>query len=94
MELTEVTLSAFKDELEKIAGGFSRSGIRPYKADTLLKHTGRFVKRNFMTKKSGVKSTLAIGATGAAAALYGERKLKKAVDDYRMGREIRKQQGG
>lgn len=29
MELTDVTLSAFKDELEKIGGGMARSGRSP-----------------------------------------------------------------
>jgi len=103
MELTDFTLSAFRDELDKIAAsGFSRSGVRPYKADTLLKKTGRFVKKQFMKKpgdlmKTGAstKQILTAGAAGAAAALYGERKLKKVVDDYRTGREIRRaQQGG
>lgn len=106
MELSEVTFSAFKDELEKIGGGFTRSGIRPYKADTLLKQTGRFVKKNFRVGGAKMKTSAAkpgfsgrqVGAaalTGGALAIYGQHKAKKALEDYQTGREIRKaQQGG
>jgi hypothetical protein len=102
MDLSQATLAAFKDELEKIAGGFARTGIRPYKADTLLKQTGRFVKKQFMGTPSSLmktsastKAILTAGATGAALGIYGQHKAKKMHEDYQMGRQVRRaQQGG
>lgn len=105
MELSEATFRGFRDELHKIAGtGLSRIGIRPMKAATMAgkKATfpagaGRFVKKNFMTKMSTRYSGRQVGAafaTGMGAALYGERKAKKAVTDWQTGRELRMQQEG
>lgn len=94
MDFPQATLLAFSDELEKIAGGFTRSGVRPFKAETLAKHVGRFAKKGVMIKRSGVNASHvgAAALTGGALALYGERKGKKMMEDYRLGREIRKQQ--
>jgi hypothetical protein len=96
MELQEATFRAFEDELTKIGGGFSRSGIRPFKATTLAERTGRFVKKNFMTKMSAFtrRQIFAAAATGGAGALYGQRKLKQMSEDYQTGKQIRQQQMG
>jgi hypothetical protein len=100
MNMTDTELTAlrrgFNDELEKIAG-FSRSGVRPFKASTLLAKK-KLVKKATMSKMSSGESksllkgkgkALALLATGALA---GDQ-LKKAKDDWRMGREVRRQQG-
>jgi len=105
MELSEATLHAFKDELDKIAGtGLSRTGIRPRTAATMAGKKSyapsavkKFVKKNFMTKFSANFGPKALGTAamaGGALALYGERKGKKAVQDWQTGRQIRQQQEG
>lgn len=90
--------SGFNDELQKIAG-FSRSGVRPFKAATLLSKK-RLVKGSSM-KKMGSGSDQAKGllkgnkkalALLAAGALGGDQ-LRRAKDDWSMGRQIRRQQG-
>jgi len=102
--VNESIVSAFMDELTKIAaGGFTRTGIRPRMASTVLKNSERFVKRKFdvpaaknLFKGAGVNARHvgAAALSGGALALVGERKLKKMHEDWRMGREIRRQQGG
>ena len=96
MELTDATLRAFEDELTKIGGGFSRSGVRPFKATTLASKTGKFVKKNFMSKVSAFKPrhVFAASAAGAAGALYGQRKVKQMAEDYQTGKQLRQQQMG
>lgn len=97
MELSKALRRGFDDELEKIStGGFSRAGIRPFKASTLAGKAGKFVKKNFLTKTSGMpkKPLFAAATAGAAGALYGQRKLRQAAEDYQVGRQLRKQQQG
>ncbi len=96
MDVVEVTLRAFKDELVKIGGGFARSGVRPYKASTLASIPGKFVKKQFMTKMSalGPRHMFAASAAGAAGALYGRKKVKQMAEDYQPGKQIRQQQMG
>jgi len=90
--------SGFNDELEKIAG-FSRSGTRPFKAATLLAKK-KLVKKSMMKKMGsgpeqakkllgGKRKALALLAAGA----IGGDQLKKAKDDWTLGRQVRRQQG-
>jgi hypothetical protein len=97
MDLSEATRRAFEDELEKIGGGFSRSGIRPFKAETLAGKAGKFMKKNVMLKTSAGFSRrhiFAAATAGGAGAIYGQRKLKQMAEDYQTGKTIRMQQMG
>jgi hypothetical protein len=106
MDLSENTLHAFRDELDKIAGtGLSRVGIRPRTATTMAAKKSyapsgikRFVKKNFMNKFSamrfGPKHIAGATAAGVGLGLIGERKAKKALQDWQTGRAIRQQQEG
>lgn len=90
MDLSTHLKNGLLDELEKIAG-YSRIGKRPFKALTLL-------KKSNMTKLStkvpslrggSAKKTLALMGLGAVS--YDQ--LRKAHQDWRTGRAMRKQQG-
>ena len=100
--MDSVLLRAFEDELTKIAGtGMSRSLAIPKSPHNLASAavgTGRAKAgmSKFFKKIAayGPKHILAAGAAGAGLALIGERKGKKAFDDYRTGRMMRRQQQG
>lgn len=99
MDLTDVTKRAFEDELAKIAAGWTRSGRTPFTMKTLAGKAGRFSKpkRATMVKTSTVprfttKQLLTAAGTGAVTGIYGHHQAKKAVRDYQVGREIRRQQ--
>jgi hypothetical protein len=92
VDLIEIMHRGFEDELSKIAG-WSRAGRRPLRAATLL------AKRATMTKVSGygdsnTRKLLTAAGVGGVTALVGVHKGKKAIDDYRLGRAMRKQQQG
>ena len=96
MELLEATRRGFEDELTKIAGGFSRTGVRPFSATTLANKTGKFVKKNFLTKVSALnrRQLLAAATFGAGGAIYGQKKAKQMAEDYQTGKQFRQQQMG
>lgn len=92
-------LSAFSDELVKISNAYLRSGKRPISVDKYLENeatdnvgTGPETLAEssaVQSKISAVLVPLAAGAVGGALALH---QGKKAVKDWRLGREIRQQQ--
>jgi hypothetical protein len=87
--------TAFSEELTKIANHWVRSGRRPISVDKFLENEatdnsgpGPNSTPEFEAKTSAV-IPLAIGAVGGALALHHG---KKAVKDWRLGRDVRQQQ--
>jgi hypothetical protein len=93
MTYADIMRTAFSDELIKISA--VRMGRKPYMAQTLANAT-KFVKKGVMTKISGkgssIKPLLVAGGIGAAGGAFGMHQTKKAVDDYRTGKALRRAQ--
>jgi hypothetical protein len=96
VDLNETIKMAFDDELAKIAGGWSRAGKTPFKMSTLAKKAlmTKVSSHPFKNLDKRTKELLTAAAAGGAASVVAVHKGKRAIDDYRMGRAIRKQQQG
>lgn len=99
MELPDITLGAFRDELSKIAGA-ARTGSMPVSVENAVKGLGRLTKMRKLGAavpptpgKFGYKSLGGALATGAALGAFGLHKGKKVVEDYQTGRAVRQAQG-
>lgn len=97
------TMTAFKDELTKIAG-FSRIGRRPLRVSTLLRRSGG--KPAGMVKMSAEGLAAKVGDKAwefakkhkktigtSAASIAGWELLRDAKRDWETGRMMRTQQG-
>lgn len=96
MDHLNMMRTAFEDELEKLSA--VRGGRRPFTAQTLA-NASRLVKKGVMTKlsakinaKSSLKPLAIAAGAGMVTGAYGLHKGKKAVEDYRTGRALRKAQ--
>lgn len=78
---------AFSDELEKIAESFERSGRRPISVDRLLEKEVEEPVQGIQEKIASKKHLLS-----AAAGAVGFEALRRANEDRKLGRAIRKQQ--